>query len=66
MALLLLALLMDAAVGDFRWLYRLVPHPVAALRALIGWLERRLNRETRGDKARLLRGALTVLVFRLI
>ncbi len=30
MALLLLALLMDAAVGDFRWLYRLLPHPVAA------------------------------------
>ena len=62
MALLLLALLVDAAVGDFRWLYRLLPHPVAALGALIGWLERRLNRETRGDKARLLRGALSVLV----
>ncbi len=61
MALLLAALLVDAAVGDFRWLYRRVPHPVAALGALIGWLERRLNRETRGDKARLLRGALTVL-----
>lgn len=61
LALLLLALILDAAVGDFRPLYRVAPHPVAALGALIGWLERRLNRERRGDKARLMRGALAVV-----
>ncbi len=60
LVLLLAALILDAALGDFAWLYRKVPHPTAALGALIGWLERRLNRERRGRRARLLRGALTV------
>ncbi|MGH6921596.1 MAG: cobalamin biosynthesis protein, partial [Geminicoccaceae bacterium] len=38
---LLLALALDALVGDPRWLWRRLPHPVAAMGRAIGWLEER-------------------------
>lgn len=38
---LLLALLLDALIGDPAWLYRRVPHPVALIGRAISWLERR-------------------------
>jgi adenosylcobinamide-phosphate synthase len=41
--IVLLALAIDAAVGDPQWLYRAVPHPVALLGRLIAWGEARLN-----------------------
>jgi adenosylcobinamide-phosphate synthase len=41
--ILLLAALLDAAFGDPDWLYRVVPHPVALMGRLIGWLDRRFN-----------------------
>jgi adenosylcobinamide-phosphate synthase len=59
---LLLGLALDAALGDMRFLFRAVPHPVAALGALIATLEARLNRETRGPRERRRRGALVVAV----
>jgi adenosylcobinamide-phosphate synthase len=46
LATALLALALDALFGDPAWLYRAVPHPVAALGRLIGWAEVRLNRQT--------------------
>ncbi len=58
--ILFLALALDAVVGDMRWLFRYVPHPVAAVGGLIAALERRLNRETRNDATRAARGALVV------
>jgi adenosylcobinamide-phosphate synthase len=58
--ILLAALALDAVVGDMRPLFRVVPHPVVALGALIGFLDRRLNRETRTARARRLRGVLVV------
>ena len=45
---LLLALALDAAIGDPAWLYRAIPHPVALLGKLIDLGERRLNRAGRG------------------
>lgn len=60
--LLLLALLIDAYVGDMGWLFGAVPHPVAVAGRMIGGLDRRLNREHRGDGERRVRGALVVLV----
>ncbi|RMD62781.1 MAG: cobalamin biosynthesis protein CobD [Alphaproteobacteria bacterium] len=42
--ILLAALLLDTAIGDPRWLYRAVPHPVAAFGGLIARLEAHLNR----------------------
>lgn len=44
--LLAAALVLDALVGDPDWLWRRVPHPVVVFGLLIGWLDRRLNRET--------------------
>ena len=38
---LLLALALDALIGDPAWLYRRVPHPVALMGCTIAWLERR-------------------------
>ncbi|MEX2629916.1 MAG: adenosylcobinamide-phosphate synthase CbiB [Tistlia sp.] len=42
--LLLLALLLDAVVGDPAWLWRRLPHPVALAGRAIDRLDRRLNR----------------------
>jgi len=41
--ILLLAALLDAAFGDPDWLYRALPHPVALIGRLIGWMDRRFN-----------------------
>jgi adenosylcobinamide-phosphate synthase len=41
--ILLLAALLDAAFGDPDWLYRAVPHPVALIGRVIGWLDRQFN-----------------------
>ncbi|MEK9660146.1 MAG: adenosylcobinamide-phosphate synthase CbiB [Alphaproteobacteria bacterium] len=61
--LLLAALLIDALVGDPKWLFRALPHPVALAGSLIGWFDRRLNRESRSESSRALRGLIvTVLV----
>lgn len=58
LVVLFLALLLDAVIGDPRWL----PHPVRALGGLIGWLDARLNREKRGEVDRMMRGLVTVLL----
>ena len=61
-ALLLLALAVDAAFGDPKWLYRVLPHPVAMIGKLIEAGERRLNRPDLGRVAGVLRGLLLVLL----
>jgi adenosylcobinamide-phosphate synthase len=60
--LLAAALLLDALVGDPRWLWRLLPHPVVLVGKLVGWLDRRLNRISRSSASRRLRGGFTVLL----
>ncbi len=57
LAAALLALALDGLFGDPAWLYRAVPHPVAALGRLIEIAEARLNRETLAPEARRRRGA---------
>ena len=59
---LLAALLIDAIVGEFGPLFRVLPHPVALIGGLTGWLDRRLNREHRAASARAVRGAVVVLL----
>ena len=57
--ILLMALALDALVGDPRWL----PHPVRLMGWLTGFLDRVLNRERLGEGARVvLGGAAVVLV----
>ncbi|WP_448202821.1 cobalamin biosynthesis protein [Azospirillum sp. sgz302134] len=57
--LLLLALAIDAAAGD--WIGRVLPDPAGLSRRFCAWADKRLNRVERGKTARLLRGALVVL-----
>jgi len=63
LVLLFVALLVDAVVGDMRWLFRFAPHPVVLIGKLIGFLDDKLNRPKRGHAALLIRGGIaTVLV----
>ena len=64
--LLLLALGGEAALGEMRWLFRRVPHPRLLVGAAVEFLERRLNRATRGPRSRLVRGLLVALVVLLL
>lgn len=61
---LLLALALDAALGDPDWLWRGIPHPVALVGRAIGWLDRNLNREEAAAAERRVAGiaALTLLL----
>ncbi len=61
--ILFLGLALEALVGSMGLVFRLVPHPVAALSRFIESLERRLNREERSEETRARRGAaLTVFI----
>jgi adenosylcobinamide-phosphate synthase len=59
-ATLLLAIAVDAAIGDPGWLYRAVPHPVAVVGRLVGRLDRAWNRESAGETARRVLGAVAL------
>lgn len=60
-ALLVPALLLDAAFGEPNWLWSRLPHPAVVMGRAVGWLDARLNRgENRKAKGVL---ALIVLVF---
>ncbi|MEK9752419.1 MAG: adenosylcobinamide-phosphate synthase CbiB [Rhodospirillaceae bacterium] len=61
LVLLLIAMLIDAYMGDPEFIYRRIKHPVAWLGGVIETLERKLNRDSRGDIDRLVRGGLVVL-----
>lgn len=60
--LLFAALLLDAIVGDMRWLFRAIPHPIVLIGRLIGWFDDKLNRSTRGRAALLVRGFVVTVV----
>ncbi len=60
MIVITLALILDAVVGDMRWLFRVVPHPVVAIGRLIGFLDDKLNRAGRGTATVLARGLVVV------
>ena len=60
--LVLLALIIEAFVGDPPALFRAIPHPVAAFGRLLRALEKRLNREERSAPNRAVRGAVVAVV----
>ncbi|MBI3499607.1 MAG: cobalamin biosynthesis protein CobD [Proteobacteria bacterium] len=62
LGLLLLALAIDAYVGELPFLFRYVPHPVVLIGNTIGWFDRRLNRITRGERDRFWRGVATAAI----
>jgi len=59
-AILLLALLLDAALGEPKWLWSKLPHPAVLMGRAVGALERSLNRSQSSMAAGVL--ALAVLV----
>ena len=59
--LMLVALLVDAYIGDPAFLSRYIRHPVAWIGDIIGVLDDKLNRDKRGNVDRLVRGALVVV-----
>jgi len=60
--ILFLALLLDAVVGEFGSLFRVLPHPVALLGGLTGWFDSRLNRENRSARTRFVRGLVVAVL----
>ena len=62
LVLLLIALIIETSIGEARLLFKLIPHPVVVIGGLIGWLDRKLNREERSQVDRATRGALVVCV----
>jgi adenosylcobinamide-phosphate synthase len=60
--LLLGAMLLDWLVGDPRWLWRFLPHPVVMLGWLIRVCDRSFNRLRFADRSRRRLGGLTVLL----
>ncbi len=61
LSLLLIALLLDAYLGDTRMPFRLFRHPVEIVGAVIDWCGRKLNRDNRSGVDRAIRGALVVV-----
>lgn len=60
--LLLMALILEAYVGEAAVLFRFVPHPVIVIGRAIDFFERKLNRPQRSPADRAVRGALVVLI----
>ncbi len=60
LVLLVIALIIETAIGDARLLFKLIPHPVVLIGRLVGWLDRKLNRDGRSQMDRAIRGALVV------
>jgi adenosylcobinamide-phosphate synthase len=61
LVILLAALFVDAVAGEWGPVFRYIAHPVAAIGALVGFLERRLNRAQRSPIDRRVRGLMVVL-----
>ena len=61
LAVLLLAMAADLVIGDPRWLYRLIPHPVVLIGKGIELLTRALNRQSLPRTTRIGLGALCTL-----
>jgi adenosylcobinamide-phosphate synthase len=61
-ALALLAMLIELALGYPQWLFQIIGHPATWIGGLIGALERFLNRDTDSPPRRRTAGIITVLV----
>lgn len=59
--LLLVAMCVEAYVGDAAFIFRRVRHPIALIGAMIGFLDDKLNRAIRPELDRAIRGALVVI-----
>lgn len=61
-AIVLVALVLDAALGWPDWLFQRIGHPVTWIGALVNWLDRTLNLDGTGDRERRIAGLVAALV----
>lgn len=61
LAALALAFLLDAWIGDPDWLYRRIPHPIAAIGGIIAWADRVYNRDSDLPRRRRALGLVVML-----
>ena len=61
-AVLALAMLLDAALGEPEWLWRRLPHPAVLMGRAVAALDRRLNHHALSDAARRARGVLALVL----
>lgn len=57
-AALVIAILVDAALGEPGWLYRRIAHPIVLIGSVIAWADRRFNRDSDNVAARRRAGRL--------
>ena len=55
-----IALAIDAIVGDPDWVWRRLPHPVTWIGACVGFLDHRLNRQGQSQRIQKLAGVATI------
>lgn len=60
------ALAIDAAIGDPDWLWRRLPHPVTWIGAGVGFLDHRLNRQSRSRRIQKLAGIATIALLTIV
>ena len=60
--IVLLALAMDAIIGDPNWLYRRIPHPIAAIGCMMNQLDLFLNRPQVKNPTKKILGVLFIII----
>ena len=60
--LLLLALIIEAYIGEAKFVFNKVRHPIRIIGDIINFFDTKLNRETRAEIDRAFRGALVVVI----
>jgi len=66
MLVLAAALMLDVLVGEMALLLRNALHPVVAIGRVVGWLDARLNRPERSERARYWRGVFAAVAVALL
>ncbi|MBH68248.1 MAG: cobalamin biosynthesis protein CobD [Rhodospirillaceae bacterium] len=59
---LLLAIFIDALVGDPKWLFRRISHPVVTIGSLINFLDKQFNNEKFSQNTRKLHGIIAIFI----
>lgn len=61
-ALLIIAMVLDAAMGEPKWLWQRLPHPAVLMGRVVGWLDQTLNTGT----GRKIKGSLALVLLILL
>ncbi|PZA11306.1 cobalamin biosynthesis protein [Rhodopseudomonas palustris] len=59
--IVVVALVLDALIGDPDWLWKRLAHPVVLIGTMIGWLDRTLNRDDWSERTKKIAGIIAVL-----